>query len=167
MELRVTQPVFRDTIQRRRRDDAAERARRAEADVVGHDEQHVGRTLGRHDARRPPRLRLRGFLLDHPAEFRIGRRKLISGDGRGGVRRTQLTSDLLCDAGRGREREGDGAKRYRNDMFDCVHTSSSRLDAALPGRNFATHDHGAPSRSAGDPFITACLSSSSVRFPLP
>ncbi len=58
MELRVAQPGLRDAVQRRRRDDAAEGARRAEADVVGHDQQHVGRAFGRHDARRPPRFRL-------------------------------------------------------------------------------------------------------------
>ena len=98
VEIRVAQPALRDAIQRRRRDDAAERARRAEAGVVRHDEQHVGRALRRHDARRPPRLRLRGLLLDHPAELRIGRRKLLSADGRGGARRTQHAGDLLREA---------------------------------------------------------------------
>ena len=95
VEIRVAQPGVRDAIQRRGRDDAAERARRAEADIVRHDEQHVGRALRRHDARRPPGFRLRGLLLDHPAEFRIGRRKLFSADRGGGAGRTQLTGYLL------------------------------------------------------------------------
>ena len=122
MELRVAQPAFRDTIQGRCLDDAAKGARRAEPFIVGHDEQNIGRALGRYDARRPPRRRLRGLLLDHPAEFRIGRRKLFSVDGGGGVRRPQLTGDLLREAGGGRERKGGGAKRYRDNMLDCVHT---------------------------------------------
>ena len=87
VEIRVAQPALRDAIQGRRRDDAAKGARRAEAGIVGHDEQHVRRALRRHDARRPPRFRLRGLLLDHPAELRIGRRKLFSVDrGRGAGR---------------------------------------------------------------------------------
>ena len=77
MKLRVAQPVLRDAIQGRRRDDAAKRARRAESAIVRHDEQHIGRALRRHDARRPPRFRLRGFLLDHAAELRIGRREVV------------------------------------------------------------------------------------------
>ena len=114
MKLRVPQPVLRDAIQGRRRDDAAEGARRAEADIVRHDEQHVGRALGRHDARRPPRFRLRGFLLDHPAEFRIGRRKLFSADGGGGAGRTQHTGNLL---GRGRSRQEKARATNNNPMM--------------------------------------------------
>ena len=102
MEIRVAQPAVRDAIQRRGRDDAAERARRAEAGIVGHDQQHIGRALRRHDARRPPRLRLRGLLLDHPAEFRIGRRKLLAVDGGGRAGRTQLTRHHLPACGPGK-----------------------------------------------------------------
>ena len=72
VELRVAQPRLGDAVQRRRRDDAAEGARRTEAHVVGHDEQHVGRALGRHDARRPPRLRLQGVSLITPPNFGSG-----------------------------------------------------------------------------------------------
>ena len=50
VELGVAQPRLRDPVQRRRRDDAAERAADAIALVVGHDQQDVGRALGRHDA---------------------------------------------------------------------------------------------------------------------
>ena len=98
VEIRVAQPALRDAIQCRCRNDAAEGARRAEAAVVRHDEQHVGRALRRHDARRPPGFRLRGLFLDHPAELRIGRRKLFSAERGGGAGRTQLTGDLLRDA---------------------------------------------------------------------
>ena len=76
VEVGVAQPAVGDAVQGRRRDDAAERARRAEPAVVGHDQQHVGRALRRHHARRPPRRRLRSPLLDHAAERRIGRRQL-------------------------------------------------------------------------------------------
>ena len=95
MEVRVAQAGLGDAIHGGRRDDAAEGARRAEALVVGHDQQHVGRALRRHDARRPPGRRLRGLLLDHPAELRIGRRKLLAVDRGGGAGRTQLAGHLL------------------------------------------------------------------------
>jgi hypothetical protein len=45
--------------------------------VVRHNEQNVGRAFGRHHARGPPRLRLRSFLVDYAAEFRIRWRKLF------------------------------------------------------------------------------------------
>ena len=74
----VAQTGLRDPIHRRCRDDAAEGAGHAEARVVGDDEQDVGRTLGRHHARRPPRFRLQGVVLDHATEFRVGRRELFA-----------------------------------------------------------------------------------------
>src|SRR5206468_7663437 len=51
MDVIVAQTRLGDAIHRWRRDHAAERARHAEAGVVGHDEQYVGRLLGWHDAR--------------------------------------------------------------------------------------------------------------------
>jgi len=81
----VAQTVIRDAIHRGRWDDAAEGARHAKSGVIRDDEQHVRRFLGRHDARRPPRFRLQGIVLDHAAEFRIGCRKLLAADGGGGV----------------------------------------------------------------------------------
>ena len=81
----VAQTVIRDAIHRGRRDDAAEGARHAKSGVIGDDEQHVGRFLGRHDARRPPRFRLQGTILDHAAEFRIGCRKLLTADSGSGI----------------------------------------------------------------------------------
>ena len=86
VELRVAQPRLRDPVQRRRRDDASKGAVDAIALVVGHDEQHVGRALGRHDARRPPRLRILDALLDHAAEFRRRWRQLLPVDRDRGAR---------------------------------------------------------------------------------
>ena len=91
----VAQTLVRDAIHRRRRDHAAEGAGHAEAGIVGDDQQHVGCALRRHHARRPPRLRLQGVILDHAAELRVGRRELLAADGRGGARRTQCPGDLL------------------------------------------------------------------------
>ena len=54
VELRVAQAVLRQPVKGGRRDRPAERTRGAEANVVGHDQQDVGRALGRHDARCPP-----------------------------------------------------------------------------------------------------------------
>ncbi len=82
----VAQAVIRDAIHRRRRDDAAEGARHAESGVIRDDEQDVGRLFGRHDARCPPRFRLQGIVLDHAAEFRLGRGQLLAADGGRGTR---------------------------------------------------------------------------------
>jgi len=103
MEIGIPQPAPGDAIQRRSWDDAAERARRAEAAIVGHDEQHVGRAFRRHDARGPPRFRVRGFLLNYSTEFRIGRRKLFAVKSGGGARLAERPSNLL-----GLKRSGHG-----------------------------------------------------------
>ena len=97
VELRVAQPRLGDAVQVRRRDDAAKGARHAVALVVGHDEQHVGRALGRHHARRPPGRGVLGGFLDHAAELRRRWRNLLSVDGGGGVGLTQRARDLLRD----------------------------------------------------------------------
>ena len=110
MELRVAQPRLRDAIQGRRRDDAAERARRAEADVVGHDQQHVGRALGRHDGRRPVRLRLIGVVLDDAAELRGRRGELFSVDRRGGARRARHAGGFGLCIGESRNRNEGGSE---------------------------------------------------------
>ncbi len=91
----VTQAVVRDALHGRRRDDAAKGAGHAEAGIVGDDQQHVRRALGWHDARRPPGLRLQRVILDHAAELRVGRGKLLVADGRGGAGRTQNAGHLL------------------------------------------------------------------------
>src|SRR4029450_2996307 len=117
MKLRIPQPVLSDAIQGWRWDDAAERARCAEGAVVGHDEKDVGRVLGRDDARRPPRFRLGGFLLDHTTELRIRRRQLFAVNGCRGAGGTQLTGDLL-----GRERT---RRRQKNAGEDSVEENLS------------------------------------------
>ena len=125
----VAQPFLRDAIHRRRRDHAAERARHAEARVVGDDEENVRRTLRRHDARRPPRLRLQRVVLDHAAEFRIGRRKLRSADRRRCAGGSQRAGDLLRSCARRAE------KRRGNRRDQCClpqsHASSQLVGASL------------------------------------
>ena len=100
MELNVAQPRLGNAVQVRGRDDAAKGARHAVALVVGHDEQHVGRALGRHNARRPPGRGILGGFLDYAAEFRRRWRKLLSVDGGRGVGLTQRARDLLRIPGR-------------------------------------------------------------------
>ena len=101
VELRVAQSRLGDAIQRGRRDDAAEGARNAVALVVGHDEQDVGRALGRHDARRPVRLGIHGAFLDHAAERQRRRRELFPVNRDGGTGRTGRAGDLLGLRGQG------------------------------------------------------------------
>src|ERR1044072_9829503 len=83
VKLRVAQSCLCDTVQGRGRDYPAEGARHTVARVVGHDQEHVGRTLGRYDRRRPKWFRIYGGILYHAAELRIRRRKLLSVDCRG------------------------------------------------------------------------------------
>src|SRR4029453_13025352 len=112
MKIGVAKPAFRDPIHRWSRDDATERARCAEAAIVGHDEQHVRRGLGRDNARRPPWCRFRRFLLDHAAKFWIWRRELFAVNRSGRARRTGRASRLdLCSGGR-RDRH-DSGNEYR------------------------------------------------------
>src|SRR5262245_55210629 len=91
---RVAKPILRDAIERRSRDNAAEGSRRAEPNVVGHDEKDVRRLLGWHNARRPPCFRLKGVILDHAAEFRIGCRQLFATDRCGRTGRSRRAGDL-------------------------------------------------------------------------
>src|SRR5437667_10014960 len=84
MELDVAQPCFGDAVQRRRRNDPAESAGNAVALVIGHDEQDVRRTLGRHDTRWPVRLGIGGSFLDHAAEGHRWWRDLLPVNGYGG-----------------------------------------------------------------------------------
>src|SRR5215469_4966715 len=95
MEVRVPQPILCDAIHGGSGYNAAESAWCTETLIIRHNEQHVGSAIRRHDARRPPRSRFRGPLLDHTAEFRIRRRKSFPGNCRGGFGRAQDASDLL------------------------------------------------------------------------
>ena len=92
---RVTQAFFRDAVHGWRRNDAAESARHSEAGIIRNDEQDVGRSLGRHDARRPPWLGRQRTLIDHAAEFRVGWRELFVADCGGGAGFTHHSGDLL------------------------------------------------------------------------
>src|SRR5271165_2331094 len=69
MELNVAEPRLGNAVQVRSGDDAAEGARYAVALVIGHDEEHVGGTLGRHHARRPPGRGILAASLITPPNF--------------------------------------------------------------------------------------------------
>ena len=69
VELGVAKSRLGDPVQCWCRDNTAERATDAIPLVVGHDQQHVGRTLRRHDTRRPPGFRILGALLDYTTEI--------------------------------------------------------------------------------------------------
>ena len=87
VELRVPQPHFRDPVKRGRRNNATEGAGNAVARVVGHDQEDVGCTFGRHHPRRPPRLGLFGAQVDHATKRQIGRRQNVAGNCAGAIRR--------------------------------------------------------------------------------
>src|SRR5262249_39487171 len=95
MKLSVAQSHVRDTVKRRCRYDTAESTGYAITGVVGHDQQYIGRTLGRHHFRRPVWLRLRSIEADLPPELRWGRRQIVSIDWGGGVGRAGGARGLL------------------------------------------------------------------------
>ena len=68
MELVVAQPRVGDPLQGGHGDGAAEGRRGAEADVVGHDQQDVGRALGGRDLCGEVQRRLGGAQSDRPPE---------------------------------------------------------------------------------------------------
>src|SRR5712664_2604049 len=125
MKISVAQPIRRDAIHGRRRDHTAEGARRSKTLVVRHDEQHVGSTLWRHDTRRPPSCRLRGFLPDRASECRIGRWELFPVDGRGGGGRARDANDMLSESGGASKGEKTHA---RENPATVVHGGSSRFE---------------------------------------
>ena len=114
----VAQPRLRDAIHRWRRDDAAERDRHAETRVVGHNQQNIWRLLRRNNARRPPRFRLEGIILDHAAKLRIGRRQLFSANGCRGAGRTWRSGglDLFCLEGSSRHYKNARLDTRENDL---------------------------------------------------
>ena len=111
VKIGVAQSLCSDTIHRRGRNHPTKRGRRAIADVVRHNKQHVGRAFWRHDTWGPPGLRIRSFLPNHPAECRIGRRNLFSVDGGGGAGRTRDTGDLLGQCGYATKGEKTGTRK--------------------------------------------------------
>ena len=86
--------------------------------VVGHDQEHVGRTFRWHHRRGPPWLGIRGGIFDHSTELRIRRRKLFAAYGRGRVRRTWRTGGLDLCWGRRRSRH-DGEPRTLRWIYVC------------------------------------------------
>ena len=102
--------------------------------------------------RRPPRFGLRGLFLDYAAEFRIGRRKLLSADGRRRAGRAQHAGDLgsralgrLGGVGfrRRSPRTPQQLRRTRQQQAEnqCAHQSSYRQSAAAAiGHKTLQHD---------------------------
>ena len=73
MKVRIAQSSLCDPVHGGSRYDATEGARCTEALVIRHNEQHVGRTFRRHDARRPPWCRTpEAFSLITPPNFGSG-----------------------------------------------------------------------------------------------
>ena len=84
--MRVAQSRLGYPVHGWRRNNAAKRAGDPIALVIGHDQQHVRCTFRRHDRGRPIRFGIGCGVLDHTAEFRVGRRQLFAVDGRRGAR---------------------------------------------------------------------------------
>ena len=130
VEVCIAQPAGGDPVERRRRNHAAESARDAITRIVGHDQKHVRRALGRLDARRPIRLRSCGRALDLAAELRRRRGELIAGDRRRRARRTRSTADLLRISKCRPQRDGcdqhqtrrSANSREKTEAFPVVHT---------------------------------------------
>lgn len=113
----IAQTALREAIHRRRRDDTAEGARHAKPGVIRDDEQDIGRTLRRHDARCPPRLGLQSVVFDHAAEFRIGRGQFFAVNGSGGAGRTRRAGGLnLCSGGRCECHQGNREHPTQDDV---------------------------------------------------
>ena len=121
VEVGVPQAVLRDAVERRRGDDATEGGGRPVADVVGDDEQHVGRALRRHHPRRPEGLRALGGPLDLPAELLRRRRQLLAVDGDRGRRRARNSGGTLPAGGAsGNEQDGEQGKRGCCESLGCA-----------------------------------------------
>src|SRR5277367_607072 len=129
VELCVTQARLGDAVQVRRRNDTAEGAGYAVALIIGHDEEHVGRVLGRDDTGRPPGRRVLGGFLDYTAEGRRRCGELLPIDGGGGGGRAQLSCDLLSlGTQRGEQtqrKSGDRRSESRKLKNPALHTLRS------------------------------------------
>src|SRR3954469_3316305 len=120
MELCISKPRLPDPSQRRRRDDAPESAVDAETLIIGHDEEDVGRTLGRHHARRPPSCRILCALVDHATEGRRRWRELIALERGRLTGRTQYTGNLLRRGWRDRQRDSKQTDREQAHRLWCA-----------------------------------------------
>jgi hypothetical protein len=121
VEVGVAQAIGRDPVERRRRDDAAEGRGRGEPDVVGEDEQDVGRAFWRRHAHRPKGLRLRSVELDLTAELLRRRRQHMAVDRRRRIRRAGRAGDLLCAGRAGRSGNDDGRCEQQAKGRPCDH----------------------------------------------
>ena len=135
IEMGVAQPSLCHAVQRRRRDHAAKRAAYAIALIVGHDEEHVGRSLGRDDPRRPPRLRVFGALLDHAAKLRRRWGELTAADRGRRAGLAQHARDYLRLGRCSGKCHGNESRRGLRDDADpfqfAVHAVRSLADARL------------------------------------
>jgi len=95
MHVGIAQAHFRDPVQSRRGDHAAEGRGRAITHVIGDDQKHVRRAFGRGDARLPERGRLQRVAGDRAAKGRIRRGKLQAVDHPRRCRRAGRGSRLL------------------------------------------------------------------------
>ena len=95
MELRVAQSIRRDAVHGRRWNNTAEGTSYAVALIVGHYEEHVGCSRGRHHAGRPVRLRFGSPFFDNPLKFLRWRGQLATFNRNRRARRTGCTGSLL------------------------------------------------------------------------
>ena len=102
------QPLLRQPVERRRIRRPAERAHVAVADVIAHDEQHVGRALRRPQRLGPIGLRVFEGHLDRAPERRVGGRqhgpvecvgRWVCGHGRHADRHQQPKHEEALDRG--------------------------------------------------------------------
>ena len=125
VEVRVAQPALRDAIEGGCRDDAAERARRAEAAVVRHD--RAARWAHPSAARRvapTSAFDSEAFSLITPPNFGSGggsSRPLMLAVARG----EPGSVGFLRDAPRGIGQEGGTRNPHGDDQLDCLHARSS------------------------------------------
>src|SRR5262245_47170063 len=94
MEVGIAQPIGGDAVECWRRNDAAEGRWRAEAHVIGDDEEDVGRALRRHHPRWPRRFGLRRIEADLSLERLRRGRQVAAVDGRSCGGRTRCAGTL-------------------------------------------------------------------------
>ncbi|CAH0300022.1 hypothetical protein ROS9278_04518 [Roseomonas sp. CECT 9278] len=109
----VAQPRRRHTIERRGGDHAAEGGGGCEADIIGQDQQHVGRVLRRHGLRRPGRLAVDRVGQDLAGEGWRGRRQLQPLRRHHSARRAGRATELLRGHARGRGEYDDRRRKQR------------------------------------------------------
>src|SRR4029453_6045658 len=79
-KIRKSEPISSQFIQGRRRDYASERAGRAEAAVIGHDQKYVWCALGWHYMWCPPGFGPRSVFFNYASDGRLRLRNLLAID---------------------------------------------------------------------------------------